>query len=141
MPIILVLTFNHFFVEQKRLIQKKINNYLPILNMLILGILSFIFIGSSYLKNDLRSFSRIEWLVVAFLAFFQDFGVYIISKYFNFDVAYQTIVSMKNVAFIGTFALIFFPSALMPTISVLVVHFFLIIYFTLTHQKRSQLIN
>ena len=141
LPIFLILIFNHFFARQKIKIQKKINQFLPILNMLILGTLSFIFIGSSFLKNDISNFTLLDWIAVVCLAFFQDFGVYAISKFFNFEAAYRTTISMKNVAFVGTFALIFYPKALLPTIAILVAHAVLFLYFSFNQREKSHLIN
>lgn len=141
LPIIITLIFNQFFADQKILIQKNINRFLPILNMFILGTLGFIFIGSSFLKNDLSSFTLVEWISIVFLAFFQDFGVYAISKLFNFETAYRTTIAMKNVAFVGTFALIFYPKALLPIIAILVAHAILFLYFSFDRREKPHLIN
>lgn len=138
LPILLIFIFNFFFKDLKTKIQSSVENTLPILNMLIIGILSFIFVGSSYLKNDFNIYYYNDWIAIISLALFQDFGTYYIAKYFDLSKTYRTVLSMKNVPFVGIFALIFFPQALVPTISILIVHSLLILFHSFNFRKQMQ---
>lgn len=138
-PLLIVLLLNKYFIRQKEIFLKRTVRFLPVLNMVILGILCFIFVGSSFLKNDMSSFTLMDWVAIFILALFQDFGVYFISRYLEFEKTFRVCISMKNVAFIGTFSLIFFPKALLPTIAILVAHVFLILYFSFTNRDQMHL--
>lgn len=139
LPVIIIGLFTLFFNNIKIKIQDKIGSILPLLNMVIIGILSFIFVGSSYLKNDLHAFTRFDWIAIIALALFQDFGTYYLAGFFKFSETYKIVLSMKNVPFIGIFALIFFPQALFPTIMILLVHTLLVIFHS--HKFKKQLLN
>jgi hypothetical protein len=137
-PILIIFILNTFFKDLKLKIQSSIADTLPILNLLIIGILSFIFVGSSYLKNDISVYDRYDWIAIIALALFQDFGTYYIAKFFEFSETYRTVLSMKNVPFVGIFALIFFPQALVPTISILIVHTLLVLFHSFNFRKQTQ---
>ncbi|TDP54150.1 putative Na+-dependent transporter [Bacteriovorax stolpii] len=141
LPILLVFSFKKIFKKSSDQLIKKVGQGLPLINMLLIGILSFIFVGSSYLKNDLHHFMTQDWIAIICFAVFQDFGVFFLAKLFKFPKAYAIAVSMKNVPFVGIFALLFFPQALIAIISILVVHIFLIFFHSLNQKSQSPSTN
>lgn len=141
LPLMIIFLLNFYFPKIKDDIQKKISPALPVLNMIIIGILSFIFVGSSYLKNETGNFGSYDWIIIITLALFQDFGTYFLAKFFDFSETYRIVLSMKNVPFVGIFALVFFPQALFPTIMILIVHILLVLFHSFNFQRQKLNLN
>ena len=141
LPILFIYIVNFFFKELKQKVHSYLENALPMLNMLIIGVLSFMFVGSSYLKNDITLYTEYDWVAIISLALFQDFGTYYIAKFFDLSETYRIILSMKNVPFVGIFALIFFPQALVATMAILIIHTLLILFHSFNFRKQMQYSN
>ena len=140
-PFILIYFTKKYLSKRFDWLLSPIGRSVPLLNMLLIGVLCFIFVGSSYLKNDLHQLRTWHWVAITAFALFQDFGVFWLSKKFNFSRPYSIAVSMKNVPFVGLFSLLFFPQALVTIISILVAHVLLISFHSFNLKKESLSIN
>ena len=109
--------------------KKYLLNLVPCLNMIIIGILCFIYTGSSFLKNNFSSLTTTDFFILVGLAILQDFGTYFISKIIMLTNYQRVTLSAKNVALTGIFATIFFPRSILPIVIVLGVHFLLFNFF------------
>jgi predicted Na+-dependent transporter len=134
----LLLIFVPFVISQilKRWKDSKImSHYLlpivPHLNISIIGLLCFIYTGSTYLKNNIFNLSSrdIAWAIT--LAFLQDFGSYFMAQLAGLKDYQRVSIGAKNVALTGIFATIFFPKSILAIVLVLGVHFLMFNYFYL----------
>lgn len=125
-----------------RLRLQKFRTYLPMANMILIGILSYTYMGAALQKI---SFSNAQWFSLAYaiiLAFLLDFGIYfalpVILKSFSFSSerkeSIRICLSMKNVAIAGGILLFEFPVATLASGFVFFAHSFL---FTFLGRKSN----
>jgi predicted Na+-dependent transporter len=134
-PLVLLFPIRKFKINL--FLKPHLNYFVPKLNMLIIGILCFIYTGSTFLKNNFSHISLYEVSLIILLALLQDFGTYYIARLFGL-ARYQAVsLSAKNVALTGLFATLFFPKSILPIVVVLATHFLLFNYLTILIMPSS----
>ncbi len=115
---------------------KKFRLYLPMANMILIGVLSYTYMGAALQK---LSITNLDWAPLAYvivLAFLLDFGMYFfmgsILKTFQISPdrkkSMQICLSMKNVAISGGILLFEFPVATLASSFVFLAHSFFFTY-------------
>ncbi len=108
--------------------KNSILRYVPQLNMMIIGILCFIYTGSTFLKNNLSQISVMDFLIIIIFSLIQDFGTLWLAHFIDLKPYQGITLSAKNVALTGIFATVFFPRSIFPIVAVLGIHFLLFNY-------------
>lgn len=115
---------------------KRFRLYLPMANMIVIGVLSYTYMGAALQK---LSITNIGWAPLAYvigLAFLLDFGTYFLMGYVlkSFRISperkqsIQICLSMKNVAISGGILLFEFPVATLASSFVFFAHSFFFTY-------------
>lgn len=125
--------------KETTLMKRYLLPMVPHLNISIIGLLCFIYTGSTYLKNNIFNLSSrdVAWAIA--FAFLQDFGSYFIAKLAGLKEYQQVCIGAKNVALTGIFATVFFPKSIFAIVLVLGVHFLMFNFFYIRLDRAQRL--
>lgn len=133
-PILLSFQFELLTPSLKEKLVANARPVTPFINMLLIGLLVFIYFGSAFAKTNFSELKPSLWAALVFIAFCQDFVPLLLLRLFKFPKTEQICFSLKNVALSGGVLLVFHPQGILACSSVLVAHSVL---FTLLSEPQT----
>lgn len=132
LPLMLSFLFEMILPSLKQKIQDQVKGISPHLNMILIGLLVFVYFGASFSKTNYTGIDTFTMISLGFLAFMQDFGTYFLMRLMKFPEAETICLSIKNVALSGGVLLIFHPQGVLSCSLIFIAH---ALFFTFLAKK------
>lgn len=140
LPCLVGTIFKNFLIIKNWLAVPLLKKGIPLLNMLIIGVLAYSFMGSTILRLNLNSIHPNQIVILFFFCMLLDFLVFFLTPYILIPlkippsrvISLTVSLSMKNVAISGAILLFDLPQAALGSCLMFVAHGIFFSYLTKT---------